>query len=155
MFTLRSAKTAAGGTLLPWQRPIRVALLVAATGLMVACAATAPQVDTTAEDAVRVRAQQRWQALIDGDFAKAYLYAAPSYRALHSLASFQGAKQGATIKWLKAEVAQVNCEPPKCAVKIVLESKPMTPIAFNGTLTSCLDETWVLEDGAWWMFEKL
>lgn len=148
-------------------RPLAsVAAAFAVAGLLSACAANtpaspnaapiaAPAAAPLAEDAVRAMAAARWQALIAGDFAKAYTYTAPSYRQLNSFEMFRGSKQGATIKWLSANPLKVSCELTVCAVQIELESKPMTPFPFKGTLNSALDEKWVLEEGKWWILEKL
>lgn len=151
----------------------RMAALSAAmvvAGLVSACATNAPATQaeapaappvvtattpSAAEEAVRTLAAARWQTLIAGDFAKAYAYAAPSYRAINPLDIYRANKQGVSVKWLSANVYKVACELAVCTVQIELESKPITPIRFSGTLKSALDEKWVLEDGKWWIFDKL
>lgn len=143
-----------------------VATAIAVAGLLSACAANAPAspgaapiaapvTTTSAEDAVRVLAAARWQALIAGDIAKAYTFTAPSYRALNTLEAFRANKEGVSVKWISSNVRKVACEVTVCAVQIELESKPITPFPFRGTLNSALDEKWVLEEGKWWIFEKL
>lgn len=107
------------------------------------------------ELAVRTLATQRWQALMAQDFAKAYTFAPPSYRQLHTADVYQKKYQGVPVKWLAAKVLRVQCETEKCDVRIDLESKPLIPFGFKGSINSGLDETWVLENGQWWMLETL
>lgn len=154
------------------RRMAAMAAALAAAGLVCACATNAPApqgeapaaavtpavtapAPSAAEEAVRTLAAARWQALIAGDFAKAYAYAAPSYRAINPLAMYRANKQGVSVKWLSANVLKVACELAVCTVQIELESKPITPIRFTGTLQSAVDEKWVLEEGKWWILEKL
>jgi hypothetical protein len=107
------------------------------------------------ELAVRTLATQRWQALLAQDFNKAYTFVAPSYRQLNTVDAYQKKRQGVPVKWIAAKVLRVECVEQKCDVRIELESKPLVPFAFNGTITSGIDETWVLENGQWWMLETL
>ena len=126
---------------------------LAAMVLVAGCASTMSSVPP--EEAVRARAEQRWQALVQDDFAKVYAFTAPSYRKIHSLEHFRDKKQGAPMKWVGARILQIDCDAAKCVIEAEWESKLAIPFRFNGTLKSALRETWVLEDGKWWMFENL
>lgn len=128
---------------------------MAAISLLAGCASGPAATAQPPEEIVRALAAQRWQALVEGDLTKAYTFATPSYRKINSFEIFRGGKQSASVKWVAAQVLRVDCEPSKCAVQIELESKFETPIRIKTTVKSSLDETWVLEDGKWWMFEKL
>ena len=107
------------------------------------------------EQVVRQLATQRWQALLSRDFEKAYEFAVPSYRALKNVDYYKKNREATPVKWLAAEVFGVECEAVKCAVRIKLESKPIVPLNFPGTIVGGIDETWVLEDGKWWILESL
>lgn len=107
------------------------------------------------EQVVRQLATQRWQALLSRDFAKAYEFAVPSYRALKNVEFYKRNREATPVKWISAEVFGVQCEAVKCVVRIKLESKPVLPFNFQGTIEGGIDETWVLEGGKWWMFETL
>ena len=134
-------------------RTLRVALLGGLSLVLAGCAGLgAPQ---PPEQIVRQLATQRWQALVSRNFEKAYEFAVPSYRQLHDIDYYRGKRQSTPVKWLAAEVSRVDCEAEKCLVRIQLESKPMVAMQFRGTITTGLDETWVLEAGKWWMFETL
>ena len=139
------------------RKGVRTVAALALATTLVSIAGCASGVDGALkpETAVAQMASQRWQALVEGDYAKAYAYAAPSYRKINSLELFRGGKQGAAVKWLAAKVLHVDCEATKCTVAIELESKLMTPIRIKGSLKSGLEETWIQEDGQWWVFEKL
>ena len=126
-------------------------LVCASVVLLTACASFKPK---TPEEVVKERASARWQAMISGDFAKAYTYMAPSYRKIASLSRFASGI-GTAVTWKAVEVVRVTCEPEKCSVRIKIESQPNVPTLFRGTITTGGDEEWLLEDGQWWLHQKL
>jgi hypothetical protein len=132
----------------------RVSLLAAAIALT-ACAAMQPQ---TAEEQVQARAQQRWDALMKGDLKKGYEFSPPSYRGVTSYEVYR-AKFGSGLKWKSAMVAGATCKPEQCKVKIRIEAD--VPLLISGAqgrlqqVTSYYDETWIREDGKWWIQESL
>lgn len=111
------------------------------------------------EDQVKALANQRWKLLVAGDFDKAYEMATPGFRKVRSLRDYRVRKATVPVKWVDAEVLSVACTPTdtptKCAVRIKLNSEPVVPTRFKGVLSSAIDETWLYEDGRWWMFESL
>jgi hypothetical protein len=107
------------------------------------------------EQLVSQLAAKRWDALVARDFEKAYGFSTPSYRQLNNADFYKKSRQGAPVKWVSAKVLRVECEDKKCAVRIALESKPLVPFPFKDTITSGLDESWVYEDGQWWILETL
>lgn len=125
----------------------------AATALLAlaACAATTP---APPEQLVAQRAAARWQALIAGDFEKAYGFTTPSYRALTPFERYRAGIGGA-VTWLGAEVVRVECETEKCTAVIKIEARPMLATPYKGTITTGVDETWLLEQGQWWLYQKL
>lgn len=132
----------------------RAVLVTVAVTAVAGCAGlTTP---AAPEQVVRQLATQRWQALLAKDFDKAYEFSVPSYRALKTAEYYKNKRQATPVKWISAEIFNVECEASKCAVRIKLESKPIVPFSnFDGTIVGGLDETWVLEGGKWWMFETL
>lgn len=111
------------------------------------------------EEKVKALATQRWQYLVEGDFDKAYEMATPGFRKVRNLRDYRVRKSAVPVKWMQAEVLRVVCTPlevpTKCVVRIKLDSKPVVPTGFTGVLSSGIDETWLFEDGRWWMFESL
>ena len=131
-------------------------LALAALGLMslavVGCASLQP----APEETVRKLATQRWQALLAGKFDQAYEFATPAFRKLRTVDFYRTNRSAVPVKWVSAEVLRVDCEPARCKVTVKVVSEPRVP-GFRKLLNleSGIEEVWVLEDGQWWMFEKL
>ena len=106
-------------------------------------------------EVVRQLVNQRWQYVMAGQFDKAYAMTAPSYRKLKTLDIYQRNLIAAPVKWLSAEVVRIDCETQTCKVRIKAVRQILMPTRYKGLLDSGLDETWVFEDGQWWMFETL
>ena len=125
---------------------------LAALALVAGCAAMGPQAP---EDAVKVRASARWAALLKPDMSAAYSYMAPGYRKVHDEQAYR-MRRGSAVKWTGAEVVEVRCpEATKCIAKVRIEAKPFLGRKFGDTIVTHAEETWLLEDGQWWLFEKL
>jgi len=110
------------------------------------------------ENAVRGRATERWKALIDGDFTRAHGYSTAGFRAVVTADSFR-TRFGSSVKWVGSEVVNVTCaEPTKCIAVIRLEYKPLMGGRSSGNMTNLdthFEETWLLEEGQWWIFQSL
>ena len=110
---------------------------------------------TKPEDAVAQRVQARWQSLIKGDMDAAYKYNSPGYRAVIDLAGFKG-RTGIAGRWLDAQVHRVECElPTRCTAVVRLEFISLIPGKSKVRMDTHIDETWLLEDGQWWIFQKI
>lgn len=107
------------------------------------------------EDAVTQRATERWQALVKGQILKAYEYNTPGYKALVTPEGFIG-RTGIAGRWLGAEVVRVECaQPISCKVVIRLDYQALFSGRSTDKLSTHIDETWLLEDGQWWIFQKV
>jgi len=120
---------------------------------LTACAGLAPG---KPEDQVRQRAAERWQALVKGEFIRAYGYNTPAFRGVVTADGFRN-RFGGAVTWLGAQVVSVNCEEAarKCVAAIKLEFKPALSVKKTEPMVNFLDETWLLEEGQWWFFQKL
>lgn len=128
-------------------------IMLLAAGLALAgCAAFVD--NRPREDIVRERAQQRAEAYVKGDFARSYTFLSPAYRKLRDEAAYRRSF-GAGAVWQKAEVANVACEEQRCKVGLKVSVKPLIPGMFNDTITVQFEETWLLEDGNWWLHQAL
>jgi hypothetical protein len=133
------------------QRGMVFAAAVCALTFISGCAA----VDANPQKLVHQLASQRWNHLVAGQYDKAYALTVPSYRKLKSLDYFSGNLRALPVKWLSAEVIRVECESQTCKVRVKIVSHLNLPTRARAPLESGLDETWVFEDGQWWMFETL
>jgi len=101
------------------------------------------------------RANARWQALVASQFDLAYSYNTPGFRALVTPETYRG-RIGSAVKWVSAEVSKVNCpQADKCDVQIKLNYKPILGGRAGDTYATYLDESWLLEDGQWWIYQPL
>lgn len=118
---------------------------------LTACASLTP----SPEDTVRARAQERWQFMLKSDFAKAYEYTPPAYRAIHPAQSYYSSR-GTAAQWKAATVLDVQCpEEDKCTAKVRLDTIVSGVPKALREVSTVLDETWLREDGQWWYYEKL
>ncbi len=126
-------------------------MLVFLAAMVAGCASTA---SGPPEEVVRQRAQARWNALLDGDFSRAYDYMAPSYRALIERKRFPN-QFGSGAGWQGAEVVSVTCETDRC--KVVMKVAVRTALRGRSAppLSTHFDENWVKEDGQWWMYQPI
>lgn len=107
------------------------------------------------EEQVKARAQERGDAIVKGDRARAYTYFTPGYRAAVPLDRYQ-ASIGKAVQNIGATVESVKCETlEKCIATVKVETKPLVVPGFTGTITTYSDETWLFEAGQWWYFQKL
>jgi hypothetical protein len=133
------------------RRAARAFLLACAALWLAGCAALAPQ---TPEQTVSERCQQRWAAMISGDFKQAWTYTQPGYRAVVKQDDY-GKHFGGAGQWEGMRVYSAHCEAERCTVRIILTTKVLV-VPFTGQkVTSAVDETWVREDGQWWFYQGL
>lgn len=125
---------------------------LAAVALLAGCAS----IDSgTPEEMVKARATARWKAMVAHDFKRAYGYLAPSFRAVSSFERYNEKLNGGA-PWDKVEVTRVRCESAeKCTASVRIESKPVGVMHFKGNIITGVDETWLLEDGKWWLYQTL
>lgn len=118
--------------------------------LAAGCAVLAP---AKPDEVVRQRAQARWDALIAGEWDKAYSYMTPSYRAVVDRKRYPS-QFGGGVGWLAAEVVKVNCDEQRCTVRMKLTYQPVQRGRPGSAASTGFDETWILEEGQWWMFQR-
>jgi hypothetical protein len=120
--------------------------------LLAGCAALSP---APPEVVVKQRAQERWAALIAGDWDKAYGYMAPSYRALVERKRFAN-QFGGGAAWEGVEVLSVTCgQEDRCTALIKISFRPILGVRRGEPMSTHFDETWIREDGHWWMYQKI
>ncbi len=139
-------------TILPL-RPWSGWLALLASLALSACASVGSS--KSPEEQVRQRAAERWQALIAGEFSRAYTYITPGFRAIISPDGYRN-RIGNALTWVGSEVVSVNCpEASKCLARLRLDYKLLLPGKNMDKITAHVDETWLLEDGQWWIFQDI
>jgi len=108
-------------------------------------------VAATPELAVRERAVGHWKARMANDTEAAYAYMPPSYRAVKSLDSYK--KSLGDVQLTAAQVERVTCESAdKCVATAKIEAKVTLRRANTPPIVTYYDETWIRENGQWWVF---
>lgn len=126
-----------------------VASLLLAATLVLAAGCAVQAVDSRPDaEVVKERAQARWDALVSGDWAKAYGYLSPVSRSTTTLQQYEGGlKKGF---WKQAQVETVDCSSGTlCEVHASIEYE------YQGRRTkSPLRESWLKEGSTWWYVQK-
>lgn len=92
--------------------------------------------------------------MLSRDFAQAYTFAAPSFRAIVPANAYQN-RFGSAVIWLGAEVVRVECpEAEKCNARLRLDFRSVPGRAGEKT-SAHIDETWIKEDGQWWIHQTI
>ena len=126
-------------------------LLAAGVLALAGCAGLQPQ---TTEQLVQQRAQQRWDALLAGDFAKAWTYTPASSRARVKQDDYRD-QFGRGGRWTAATVKSVECAAERCTANVSLTARLLIPGLQNQLTTGVVPEVWVREDGQWWYLPPL
>jgi hypothetical protein len=136
----------------------RYRLFTAALGLWGAIAAagcaSGGSFGGSPEKIVTERAQARWNALIDQNWAAAYPYMTPAYRAIVPLKRY-GDQFTGPARWEGAKVTGAKCEEKRCQVGVAVSIRLLMPAHSNRVDTTNIQETWVLEDGQWFKYEPM
>lgn len=121
---------------------VRVSLVVLAVS---ACAGLGPKAP---EEAVKQRAQARWDALLKGDTTAAYSYLSPGSRAVLKQEDYATSIRKGF--WKSAQVERVVCERAEtCEAQLTIEYE------FQRMRTKTpLRETWIREGSDWWYVQK-
>jgi hypothetical protein len=128
-----------------WAQRGTMALLVTlAAGCATTGSLTADSPAQVKQDAVKARAQARWDALIRQDFDAAYVFLSPVYRDTVSLQSWKSRFR--PLGWRKVEVDSAACEGELCDVTLSLtyDARQMA-----GVVTP-IREKWVIQQGQIW-----
>ena len=126
----------------------RIGSRVAAVVLVAVSASCATVEQRRPEDAVKEKAQARWNALVQGDVKAAYEYFSPGSRATLSLIDFtNGIRIGF---WKKVAVDKVECGgPDSCEVFTTIEYDHR-----GMRIKTPHRETWVREGTNWWFLRR-
>ena len=138
-----------------WWRLSKMGLLLTlmmASVFLTACA-TAPG---SSGNFMAERAQDRWDALLGGDYAIAYSYYSPGYRSSVSVVDFEIEIRTRRVQWVSAEYMDHSCDESVCTVQFKLGYKVAQPVAGIPVWESfdTIDEKWVKTEDQWWYLPK-
>lgn len=114
------------------------------------CAAFVPP---TPEAQALERAQKRWDALVAHDWDKAYAFLTPAFRAITPSDRYRNRFIGVP-RWTKVTAKSAQCEAQRCTVTIQIEAEYAGRRQFQ-TLSTEMPETWVQEDGQWYIHQAM
>jgi hypothetical protein len=121
---------------------------VAAVLALLVVAGCATLDSRTPEERVKARAQERWDALVKGDFEAAYAFMSPGSQAVVTKKDYAGSLR--RDFWKSARVEKVTCPTAlACEVDLTIE------YVFQGRRTTTpLRESWIKEGSNWWYVDK-
>ena len=103
----------------------------------------------TKQAVVGKRADERWQAVVRGDYQGAYAYFSAASREVLSAGDF--AARMSKIAYRGISVDKVECEAEVCTVSLTLKYDP--PGLRMTSVPTPLQENWIIERGqAWFVF---
>lgn len=118
-----------------------------ATMLLLAACATTPKSEPVVQ-----RAEERWEALINGDLEKAYSYYSPGFRSSTSVFDYGVAMRSRPVRWTAVSYKDHNCEGDRCIVRFDIEFRVLRPApgldVYNGK--DVVEDTWIRSRGQWW-----
>ncbi len=138
-----------------WQRLGKPALLFALmmAGVFLTACATAPE---SSGNFIAERAQDRWDALLAGDFETAYAFYSPGYRSSTSMIDLAFKIRSQRVQWVSAEYQDHSCVERVCSVDFRVGFKVIKPVKGMQVWesSSLIDEKWVKTEGQWWYLPK-
>lgn len=132
--------------------PLAAAAAAAALLLLAAC--QQPAEERSAGEIVQERAQARWDALVNEEFAAAWEYYTPGFRQMSPQDAFAADMSARPVQWNAATVVSAQCQEAesKCTVLTEVTYQPGggAEELRNVEITRDLEEQWILMDGQWW-----
>ena len=138
-----------------WRRLVKSGPLLAFmfTGIFLTACATSPGSDG---DTIDKRAQDRWDALLAGDYETAYSFYSPGFRSTTPMIDLAIRIRSQRVKWVSAEYKDHSCDESVCTVNVLVGFKVAKPVRGmkeweNSTL---VHEQWIKTEGQWWYLPK-
>ena len=134
-------------------RSVVTVLALLAVILLSACASTST---ASSEDIVQERAQARWDALLNGDFATAYSYLSPGYRSTITVVDYEIGIRMRKVQYRMAEYQSHSCEKNVCTVRFKVGYSVVRPVPGMAEWenNSTVPEQWIKSDGEWWFLPQ-
>lgn len=131
-------------------RQFAVLVLVATT--LAGCATS----QAARDRAIPERAQDRWNALLVGDFERAYSFLSPGYRSSRSVTDYEIDIRTRRVQYTSAEYRGHSCEAAVCIVQMMVGYRIAKPVQGvpEWSSNSIVTERWIELDGAWWFLPE-
>lgn len=133
-------------------RAVTISAILLSAMVLAGCQQEAEQ--RPASEVVQERAQARWDALVDEEFATAWDYYTPGFRQMAPRDQFAADMDARPVQWNAASVISVECqeEDSKCEVLTEVTYQPSGgPKELQSVeVTRDLREEWLFMDGQWW-----
>lgn len=129
------------------------AAVAALAGILV-LAACQPADDRSPEEIVLERAQQRWDLVVERDFAQAYEFYSPGFREMTEIDGYRRDMQNVRIRYTGAEALSAECEEEVCDIQVRVSYRLPEGAAPTGMSRipgeRRVEETWIRAHGSWW-----
>lgn len=108
------------------------------------------------EEVVTERAMQRWIALIQQDFNRAYEFETPGFRETNPIGIYRGF-YGNAVQWEKAKVVNVEFSSDRQSAKVSVTIDYKGPKSGGGVYQGQrpITESWLWTDGNWWYMRNV
>ncbi len=137
-----------------WRRLGRSGLLLTfiMTGMFLASCATVTPESENPDNFIAERAQDRWDALLSGDFRKAYSFYSPGYRSTMSAEDLAFEVRSRRVLWTSAQYKEHSCQENTCTVSFDVGFTVHKPVPGLDKWDSSkiMEEKWVKTGGEWW-----
>ncbi len=140
------------------QRLGKPALLLAfmMTGVLLSACASRTPVPEGPDNFIAERAQNRWDALLAGDFETAYAFYSPGYRSSTSMIDLAFKIRSRRVRWTSAQYKEHRCVENSCTVLFDVGFTVNKPVPglnkWDGS--NIMEEKWVKTDEQWWFLPK-
>ncbi len=127
-------------------------LVFVMTGLfLAACASVTPESENP-DNLIAERAQARWDALLSGDYRKAYSFYSPGYRSTTSAEDLAFEIRTRRVLWTSAQYKEHSCQENSCTVSFEVGFTVNRPVPGLDKWDSSeiMEEKWVKTGGEWW-----
>ncbi len=133
---------------------LMISVLVASL-LLSACAGNSRAPGSGGEFTVE-RAENRWNAILTGDYETGYEFYSPGYRSRKSLADFTYELRSRRVHWTSAQYKEHSCLENSCTALFDVGFTVIRPAPGLDKWDSsqAISEKWVKTDGQWWFLPE-
>jgi hypothetical protein len=103
-------------------------------------------------ESLEARAQARWNAMVETDFARAWSFYTPGFREQIDQETYVRDMKQRPVEWLEASVLESSCESEnKCRVQVSVRYQAQAPgVRSNMEVRREVEDEWIRLDGQWW-----